>query len=276
MAALLALLASLSLGTGDFFGGLASRRAPSLRVTAFATGVGTTVLLIATIVEGSSPDAASLRWGAAAGLVAGAALALLFWSLANGVIAVVSPLSAVLSAAVPVLVGLLEGEDPSGRAVVGLVIAFPAVVLVSSGGPRGDAASRHLAVVAAVAAGVGFGLFAVLIERSSPDSGLWPVLSARGVGFVLLVVSGLVLGLRPGLPPGVRSTAAVAGLLDAAGNALLLLAVRRGLLSLVGVIIALYPAATVALARIVFGERVGRIQLIGMGLAAVAVALIAS
>lgn len=276
MAALLALLASLSLGTGDFFGGLAARRAPSLRVTAFATGVGTTVLFVATLVEGSSPDAASLGWGAAAGLVAGAALALLFWSLANGVIAVVSPLSAVLSAAVPVLVGLLEGENPSGPAVVGLVIAFPAVVLVSSGGPRGDAASRHLAVVAAVAAGVGFGLFAVLIERSSPDSGLWPVFSARGVSFVLLVVSGLALGLRPGLPSGVRSTAAVAGLLDAVGNALLLLAVRRGLLSLVGVIIALYPAATVALARIVFGERVGRIQLVGMALAAVAVGLIAS
>ena len=68
----------------------------------------------------------------------------------------------------------------------------------------------------------------------------------------------------------------LAGVLDMAANVLYLLAVQRGLLSLVAVIVSLYPASTLLLARQILGERLTAVQVTGVGLALGAVALIAA
>ena len=64
------------------------------------------------------------------------------------------------------------------------------------------------------------------------------------------------------------------GTIDMLANLLFLMAERRGLLTLVSVITALYPASTVLLARIFLHESLPRTQWIGLILAAVGVGLI--
>ncbi len=81
---------------------------------------------------------------------------------------------------------------------------------------------------------------------------------------------------RVALPAGAWGITLVAGVLDTTANAVYLAAATRGLLSLVAVIAALYPASTVVLARLVLHERLEPSQLGGFALAAVAVGLVAA
>jgi drug/metabolite transporter (DMT)-like permease len=71
-------------------------------------------------------------------------------------------------------------------------------------------------------------------------------------------------------------TVASAGILDQAANILYVLSIGRGLLSVLAVLAAVYPVSTVALARIIDGERLQRVQLFGVIAAFVALALVAS
>lgn len=81
---------------------------------------------------------------------------------------------------------------------------------------------------------------------------------------------------RPLLVPSAAARIAIgAGVLDASANALLLLAIRAGLLSLVAPVAALYPASTVVLSRVLLHERLGRARLAGLVVALVGLVLIA-
>jgi EamA domain-containing membrane protein RarD len=68
----------------------------------------------------------------------------------------------------------------------------------------------------------------------------------------------------------------IVGTLDVSANALFAAATRHGLLSIVSVGASLYPLATVILARLVLGERVRRVQELGIAAAITGVALIAA
>jgi len=129
--------------------------------------------------------------------------------------------------------------------------------------------------VLSVMAGVAFGGFFVLLSRTHAAAGLWPLLGARVASIVLLGGFSLLTArsLRP--TPGSRRLIVAAGAGDMVANVLYLLAVRRGLVSLVAVIVALYPAATVLLAQVVLGERLRRVQVAGLALAASAAVLLA-
>ena len=72
------------------------------------------------------------------------------------------------------------------------------------------------------------------------------------------------------------SVALGAGVIDMAANIAFVLAARVGDLSTVAVVTNLYPIGTIALARIVLGERFRRLQLVGVGAAVVGTALIAA
>jgi uncharacterized membrane protein len=295
MAAVLAALSAVTFGIGDFFGGLSARRivAQLTTLAAQATGLVLLVVVASTLITG---EASSGDWvvGAAAGVCGGIGLILFYWAMAQGPMSVVAPVSAVMSALVPVLAGVLGGERPAVRATIGIVAALPAIVLISreptrdevvaaevhagAAAPRlpaGLAAVGGLPLVAATLAGVGFGLFFTLLSTTSEDSGLWPIVSARAAAVVLaLVVVGVARPRHAGRDGLLLAMAA--GCLDATANSLYLLASRQGLLSVVGAIGAMYPASTVILARLVLGERLARHQLVGLAVAAGAVALIAT
>jgi drug/metabolite transporter (DMT)-like permease len=127
-----------------------------------------------------------------------------------------------------------------------------------------------------VTAGVGFGFFFVLIGKAGENVGTWPLVGARTASISLFVLLGMA-GVTSSAVPLRREAlpVVICGLLDAGANVFLLLALDRGLLSVVAVLTALYPAGTVLLARYVLGERLSRLQRTGLGVAAMAAVLIA-
>ncbi|MEO3808592.1 DMT family transporter [Sphaerisporangium sp. B11E5] len=280
-AVLLATTCAVVYGTADFFGGLATRRSRVLAVVLLTQVTGLVCVLPLLPLLPGTPSAGALAWGMAAGLAGGAGVILFYRALADGVMSVVAPTTATTSAALPVLTGLVMGERPEPIALGGVALALLAVVLVSratGNGSTGTGETRRVRlgpVLRALASGVGFGAFFVLLKHVPADAGLWPLAGARFMSAALVVV--LALALRRTLRPGAGSLPAIvaAGVLDMAANVLFLLAAQRGLLVLVSVLASLYPASTLLLARFVLGERLNAVQAAGVGLALGAVALIA-
>jgi drug/metabolite transporter (DMT)-like permease len=187
---------------------------------------------------------------------------------------VVAPITSVEAAAVPVMFGLLSGERPSGWAIIGVVVALLAVALVSSSAHTTPTEGTS-GIPEAIGAGAAFGVFFIVLDQAGDAAGMWPILSMRATSLVLIAVAVLVTrtSLRPAA--GTFVGIVVSGILDVAANVLYLLSTQHGLLSLVAVITSMYPAATVILARFVLKERLTKNQLVGLGLAAAGVTLIA-
>lgn len=278
MAVLLATLSAIAFGVGDFLGGLSSRRMATV-VTALCTQVvGFALVVLIAPILGGAATSTDLVWGLAAGVVGSSALMVFYWALGAGQMSVVAPVSAVTSALVPLVFGLIDGERPGAVALTGALLALPAIVLISRepGDPHGPderddpprPSTPRRVVFASALAGCGFGTFLVLISRTGSDSGLWPLASARAVAVVVVGTVLLFSASRSVERTGVL-LALGAGVFDVSANAFFLLASRQGLLTLVGVIGSMYPASTIVLARVVLHERIARHQLMGLVLAAV-------
>lgn len=279
-AIVLALLSAAGYGASDFLAGWASRSTSYRRVAVLVQGVGALVVVAALPwVEGTS-SAGALLWGGVSGLGAALGTMALYYGLAAGQMAVAGPISGVGAAALPVLIGLVLGERPSAITLVGIAVALPAVWLVARNkhDPVRTATARR-GTGAGLLAGVGFGLLFVALAQAPSDSGLWP--GAASVVVAALSVATVSLFDRAGrgpvtrIEPHVWASGIAAGVLGAAGPVLFLLASREGLLVVVAVLAALYPAVTVLLARSVLGERIARSQVYGLLLAAAAVVAIA-
>jgi drug/metabolite transporter (DMT)-like permease len=277
MAALLALFSAATYGIGDFCGGMAARRIPATTVLLWSHLLGLTLLTVSTVFVAGDPEAGDLVIGALGGLAGAAGVGLLYKGLAVGQMSVVAPITALLSAAVPVIAGYAEGERPGPAAVFGMTLALVAIALVSAEGGSSLRPSDMRSVMYALGAGLGFGFFFVFLSHTGEDAGMWPLVAARGAS-VLVVGSVALLGFIPRTPPipGTRGLTAAAGALDALANVLYLLAVREGLVSVVSVLAALYPVSTVVLARLVLKERFHGIQVAGMALALPATVLMAA
>ncbi|MCW2684807.1 MAG: conserved rane protein of unknown function [Blastococcus sp.] len=276
MAVVLALASAVVYGGADFLGGLASRRASVFGVVALSQVVGLVALLALLPWLGGPVDGADLAWGAAAGAAGGGGLVVFFRTLARGVMSVIAPVTAVTAAAVPVVVGLFYGDTVGVWPAVGIGVALVAVVLVSAeGGLSALRSARPAALAPALAAGSLFGLFFVLLDRTTADAGLTPLVAARIASVALVVV--LALGgrqslrvTRPALP-----LVAVSGIGDMSANALFLLATQAdGRLAITGVLASLYPVSTVVLAQLVLRERLVGAQVAGLLCAVGAVVLI--
>ncbi|TDD26463.1 DMT family transporter [Nonomuraea diastatica] len=274
MTVILAAACAVVYGTADFFGGLATKRTQVLSVVVLSQIAGLALILgLLPLLPGAFTNTA-LSWGLAAGLSGAGGLVLFYRALATGVMSVVAPTTAVTSAALPVVFGLAIGERPAFWALVGVALALGSVLLVSqdtSGGGHGSLAS----VAAALAAGAGFGGFFILLSMAPHESGLWPLVGARLSSVTMVALLAVVTrrALRP--RSGSLRIIVAAGVLDMTANVLFLLAQQDGLLSLVAVLVSLYPASTLLLARHVLGERLRAVQVTGVACALGAVALIA-
>ncbi|MER6349000.1 EamA family transporter [Streptomyces sp. NPDC001595] len=275
IALLLALGSSLAYGCADFFGGLGSRKAHVLRTVMIAAPASLAVELLLWPVLGASFSAGAVGWGAVSGVASAAAFALLYRTLAIGPMNVLSPVTALVSAALPVGVGLLQGEHLAAAGLVGLPLALVAVVLVSAGHGAGSARPSRTALLLALGAGAAIALQLVFLHQAPADSGVAPLIVGRAVSSAVTLAAAGLLRRRLGPERPAYAMSAAAGVLDSVANLLFLLAVRSGDLTVVAVITALYPAGTVLLARGVLAERIHRGQLVGLGTAAVAVSLLA-
>ena len=276
VAVVLALASAVVYGAADFLGGLASRRTSVFGVVAVSQIVGLVALLALLPWLGGPVGVPDLAWGAAAGLAGAAGLMLFFRTLARGVMSVIAPVTAVTAAAVPVLVGLLGGNRIGPWAGIGIVLALVAVVLVSAeGGLTALRAARPASLAPALAAGCAFGFFFVLLDRTSQESGLTPLVTARLASVALVVV--VALAGRRSLRVGRTALPLVAlsGVGDMSANALFLLATQEeGQLAITGVLASLYPVSTVLLAQVLLRERLAGAQVAGLGAAVAAVVLI--
>lgn len=250
----------------------------ALRVVLVSYPVAMVLLTAMATVVGGDVGPGAVVWGALCGVSQAFGVWWFYAALGAGPISVVSPLTAVLVAGLPVGVGLALGERPSPLAAVGIMVALAAVILVSrDAGDDDSTPHRFTAKVAwlTVGSGLAFGLNFVLIDQAPVEAKLWPLVFARASATVLvLLVAAMTANLR--MPTGVPlRLALVAGVLDTVANVGMLLALQASLLSLASVLISLYPAATVVLAMVVLKERVTRWQAVGMVGALAAVAMIA-
>jgi len=305
---ILALAAALLYGTADFLGGVASRRASVFAVLAMTVPAGTAVVVAVALlgeilglgglaghgVLGSPTSVGgwgAVGWAAASGVCGASGLIAFYAGFAAAPISVVAPVAALVSTVLPVGVAIADGERPRASMVAGGLICLIAIVLVSAtparrdegrpgegqhGGARPDAASRLLALGYGVAAGAGFGLFFLCLKNAGQSGVLWPVAISRTAGTVVAFAIALATRTRPWHRSGggIVSIALVSGAVDAAANVCYVLATRVGLFGLAVVITSLYPGMTVLLARLLLGERMGRLQQAGLLLAAVGVVLL--
>jgi len=268
------LAASLCWGSGDFNGGLASRRANSSSVVIAAYGVGFVLLVgLALLWREPFPSLLDLFWGGLAGLAGAIGLISFYSALSIGRMGIAAPVSAVLTASLPVLFSAFIAGLPSLLQLGGFVLALLAIALISR--PE-RAKGRPKGIMLALLAGCGFGCFFILISRVSPSAIFWPLAMARftSVLFLLIVVR---IRQQPVLPKmTVAPLVLLAGVLDAMGNAFFILAAHSGRLDVAAVLSSLYPAATVLLAALLLRERVTRVQAVGILLALIAVPLISA
>lgn len=252
---------------------------PALRVVLLSYPVALALLMVLAVGVGGPILPGAIVWGSACGVALGLGGWWFYAALGAGPISVVSPLSAVLTAGVPVAVGVALGERPGLLAAIGIVLALVAIVLVSREATDEDVKPHRFTPRVAwltLGAGTAFGLNFVFIDRAPAESELWPLMFARLAAAVLVIAVAASAGeLR--LPSGTpMKLGFAAALLDVAGNIAMLLALRVAPLALAGVLISLFPAVTVVLAIVVLRERTHHWQVVGMALAAVSVAMIAT
>jgi drug/metabolite transporter (DMT)-like permease len=258
---------------------MASRRVAALRVVLVSYPIAMALLATLASIVGGQISETAVFWGALCGVSQAFGVWWFYAALGAGPISVVSPLTAVLVAAIPAAVGLTLGERPGAVAGVGIVVALVAVVLVSREATDEDVTPHKFTATVAwltVGSGVAFGLNFVLIDQAPVEARLWPLVFARvSATMLVIVIAAFSDNLRP--PTGTPLRLAIsAAFLDVGANIAMLLALQASLLSLAGVLMSLYPAATVLLAILVLRERVTRWQALGMVLALAAVAMIAA
>jgi drug/metabolite transporter (DMT)-like permease len=272
---LLALGSALAYGLSDFLGGLVSRRTSAWPV-AFVAQVGAALgaAVVALAVPGD-PTTADLLWGALAGVGSGTGSAFLDRGFAAGRMGVVAPVSAVGAAALPVLVALGVGERPALLVWLGVLLALPAIWLVSREPASGSTVAAK-GLLDGVLAGLGFGLLFAAMGQVPDAAGLWPVALAQGIAVLAIAVTATILRQRWLPTARSESWGLVAGLLATAAVVLFLLSTQSGLLTVAAVLTSLYPAFTVVLAATVLREHIHRGQAVGLLLSGVAVALVAA
>lgn len=278
MAIVLSLLTAALFGTGDFFGGMAGKRIRVAQVLLCAHIIGGVGIFFVSLAIADQFRWEDMGWGAAAGASGIVGLGLLYRGLARGPMGVVGALTAITSAAVPAIWGtVIDGDDLTALAWIGVLIALAAIGLVSWSPDDSDTRVTTQTIVESLIAGAGFGFMFILLDQTDAASAPWPIAGARMLTAPALLLGFLVRGKQvwPRDPIALWLVVAV-GLTDTVSNALFLYATQHGSLTVVAVLSSLYPVATVILARTVLHERLTRLQLGGFVLAMGATAMIAA
>jgi drug/metabolite transporter (DMT)-like permease len=289
----LALAGALVYGVADFLGGFASRRARAVTVAAWAAVAGLVPLGIGLAVFGGTFSSGAILWGTVAGVSGSIGVLLLYAALAVGPMSVLSPLTAVVAAAVPVLATLLSGTALSPLKIASLVVALVSVILVSTSREKSSQPLTRRGLLAALIAGCGFGGLVIAYDQA-PVAGMATLLIARLIQVLLMLLAACVVFIwirraRAGLPDeqlAIRSQRSqssprqrwrfaalvvTCGILDAGANVLIQTALQATdsptSLAIVGVLNSLYPLGTVLLAWVILRERLIRMQILGLALA---------
>lgn len=268
-------IAALFYGLADYSGSRASRFANSASITfsgqamAFM-GIGVFLLFVRTPVM----PLESWLWTTGGGFGGALALVAFYKAMSMGSMTVIAPITAVIGLSVPVIAGVLSGERPSGSAWIGILLATIAVALVADVLDRHDLPTPPRVIWMAVAAGLGFGMIFVCMGNASHDHGVWPLFGQRLVSVPTVAAIALFQARRIFVPKKVILLSIAAGVLDTSANGLYLLATSAELMSIVSVVVAMYPVATIFLAMTLDHERLHKSQGVGLLLAITSLVLI--
>ena len=270
----LSLGAAVVWGAGDFAGGIATKRANVFRVVTGAHACGLLfMLLLAWLTREPIPPRSSLWWGVVAGVTGAFGIAALYKALAIGRMGIVAPVASVITAILPVLVGIRSEGMPDRIRLAGFALALVSIWLVAR--PDGEIDS-HRGLGLAVLAGVMFGLFLVAGKQAGHHGVFWPLVAARTASTLLMLT---IVAFSPRDARPLRTALVpilLSGVLDSGANAMFIAATRHGRLDVAAVLSSLYPASTVILARVLLKERISATQNAGIAGALVSVALISA
>ncbi len=284
MTIIFGLLPAFSYGYADFVGALAAKKVRAVTVTTIAFCFGLLFAIGLSFFVGANFSQAAITSGIYAGIASGIAISCLYAALALGPISIVSPLTAVLSALIPVVYDLAAGAALGPFSLIAIVLVLVAVVLVAFVPGQDFRLPSLRAVLYSVGAGIGFAGIFVFLDGAPSDSGLATLIVMRvvGIGLMLASLSYAFFKYRPKqfLETSIFGRSLIwlvvlAGLGDVLGNVFFLVATRAGELAIAAVLTSLYPVGTILLARIVLKERIAKSQTLGIVLAIAACVLIA-
>ena len=277
------LVSALFWGAADFSGGAATRRGDVIQVVLISQVIGGLALVVLALAWGEPlPAGRDFLFGAAAGLFGAIGLVALYRGLAGGLMGVFAPATAVVASVIPLAAAMALEGLPTARQSAGLLFGVAAIWSLSFGKHEGGngIAIRPAELVRAGFAGLGFGLFFVLIDQVGDGAVFWPLAAARLASVTLM--AGIAFGRHFSgralwsWPSNAQSLIVIAaGVLDAGGNIFFVLAAQSGRLDVATVLASLYPGATLFLAVLFFNERLTPRQWVGAFAALLAVALIA-
>ena len=279
MTIILALFASLFIGVSDFLGGIVSRtRSPLETSLVLFLAALVTLVPIAILLGASDLTAHDLGLGAVSGLTTSIAYVGFFAAIGHGRISIVAPISAAVTALLPAIAGIAEGNALSTIARYGILCALLAIPLVAyetEDGEANDDWSTRRQVLVSILCGVGFGFYFFCIGHTHRSSGLWPTVATLVVGIAIIAL----LAARGGVMPSLASVSRLAvagGVALGVADAALTTALQRGPLTVASVLGNLYPLVTIALGVRILGERIRLWHAAGILLAVAGVAMIAA
>ena len=270
------LLSALSWGGGDFFGGLASRKVSSYRVVLFADFLGLAFLFTAlAIFKEAIPPLPNIILAALAGIFGTVGLVALYHAMATGLMSVATPVSALLAAVLPVIVGIATEGWPGINKSIGFGLAFFAVWLVAQDENQKSHAVRIKDLIVPLLSGVCFGTYFILIHQASGDAIIWPMVISRFAGTVTVLI--FIMATKKDWRMNnstVWPLILLNGFLDVCGNLFYILAGQHGRMDIAAVMSSLYPGATVLLAWLVLKEKINKLQAVGVLIALGVIALL--
>ena len=273
----LGLLAALGWGAGDFTGGIASRKTGAYRTVLYGEVIGIFVLFfVIAIFSEPIPDLRSWMFAMLAGALGKLGLVLLYHAMTLGLMSIATPVSALLAAALPVVVGIFREGLPAWTTFIGFGFALFAVWMISQGEEGVTDILAHLAdLKLPLIAGIGFGSYFIFMhEATSTGSTIWPMVASRSGGLILITVYMLVTRSSWKVEDASAwPIITLNGILDISGNVFFILAGQMGRLDVAAVLSSLFPGATVILAWIFLKERLSHNQWIGIAAALTAIVL---
>jgi len=278
MASLLALLSSAMWGTSDFFAGRLSKKHHPFAVLGFSQVIGLFVGVLIVVISGDWHGKVLgfdgyLINGALAGFCGYIGLACLYEGLSTGRMGVVSPISS-MSSVIPLIYALMTGDSLSTVTAIGVVVALVGVFCAS--GPELSQGLPLKPLLLALGAAAGFGFALTFIAMGSQSSALLTMVSMRAATFFVTI--SLAIKFKTTGKFGKKEMPALIfiGAADFLANLLLGIACTKGLVSIAMVFGSLYPIATAVLAFKFLGERLHKVQYVGIALAVAGVSVISA
>jgi drug/metabolite transporter (DMT)-like permease len=278
MASLLALLSSAMWGTADFFAGRLSKKHHPFAVLGFSQVIGLFVGVLIVVISGDWHGKVLgfdgyLINGALAGFCGYIGLACLYEGLSTGRMGVVSPISS-MSSVIPLVYALMTGDSLSTVTAIGVVVALVGVFCAS--GPELSQGLPLKPLLLALGAAAGFGFALTFIAMGSQSSALLTMVSMRAATFFVTISLAIKFKTTGKFGKNEMPALIFIGAADFLANLLLGIACTKGLVSIAMVFGSLYPIATAVLAFKFLGERLHKVQYVGIALAVAGVSVISA